>query len=99
MNKIYLLTDVLWQSAPMRIGNHEWIVVVFDDYRYGACTQYCFRGPRSPSYLPEEVFVPADRFWPGYNGNDSNGGMPATLRRLYANNQPTIKQMLAEGAQ
>jgi hypothetical protein len=95
---VFLLENsTVWHSEPMRIGKHDWIIVVFNHDRYGRCTEYCFRGPRAPSYLPETTFVPADQFWPTYNGDHCDGGMPKSLQRLYDRNKATICRLLAEG--
>lgn len=88
---------IVYRSPPMRIGKHDWIVVVEVNPRYGLCTEYWFRGPKAPYYMPEEVFVPANRFWNGYDGNHHSGGMPKTLRRLYDRNKQDIRRAMAEG--
>jgi hypothetical protein len=96
--RIHCVDRVVWCSQPMRLGRHEWIVCVHDYPLFNCrCTVYCFRGPRSPSYLPEDVFVPADGFWSGHDGDKSDGGMPRGIRRLWERNRADIDRVIAAG--
>ena len=37
----------VWASKPMKIGKHEWRVLVYQNKLFGRCTHYEFRGPRA----------------------------------------------------
>lgn len=95
------MDPAVWHSEPMRIGQHDWIIVLFDHEYYGLCSEYCFRGPRAPDHVRPGCYVPADRYWPTYDNGDENGGMPATLRTLYARHKQAMADFRAawEGGQ
>ena len=57
----------IWESPPMRIGKHDWIVAVFEHAMYGRCTRYCFCGPKVPGWYADGVYLP-DQDWPTYDG-------------------------------
>ena len=84
----------IWESPPMRIGKHDWIVAVFEHAIYGRCTRYCFCGPKVPGWYADGVYLP-DQDWPTYDGNHSDGGMPRTLCRLWKRHETEIGSLLA----
>lgn len=86
----------LWASAPMRVGRHEWRIIVFNDDRYGPCTQYEFRGPNTPHWKLETSWSKASSHWPGYNGDHCHGGMPKSISRLYYGNREEIKELIPD---
>ena len=88
----------IWESPPMRIGKHDWIVAVFKHSIYGRCTRYCFCGPKVPYHLADGVYC-VDRDWPSYNGNGSDGGLPRTLRRLWDRHKSEIEPLLKGATQ
>lgn len=83
-----------WASLPMKIGKHEWRVVVFAHEMYGPCTQYEFRGPKAPWWKSEKAWSDASRHWRGYDGNHCYSGMPKGLTRLYEANKGKIAELI-----
>ena len=78
-----------YESNPVKIGKHEWRVIVFTHPCYGRCTEYQFRRTNT-DYWHE------DKRWPGYNGNDGTyAGCPKTLaQKVYYPNKPAIDAAL-----
>ena len=85
---------LVWASEPMRIGKHEWRIVVFTHDSYGPVTQYEFRGPRAPFWAAESRWNAAERHWRGCDGNHASGGMPKSLAKLFNVNESTIRQLI-----
>ena len=83
-------------SNPMKIGKHEWRVLVTDLYLGGRCTRYEWR---TPSYTlggythPASVWC-SDQDWPTYDTNDTYHGLPRSLDRLYRTNEAEIRAHL-----
>lgn len=82
--------ETIYATAPRRIGVHEWACVVYRHAAYGMCTDYVWRRVDQN----RGAFRRADD-WPTYDGNDSDSGMPRTLRKLYAENVDAIRIALS----
>lgn len=78
-----------FESAPVKIGDHEWRVVVKDSGFYGRVTEYQYR------YAGAERWRP-DTEWPTYNSNDGMyAGCPKSLAtRVYRANKLAIDAAL-----
>jgi hypothetical protein len=74
---------IIFASKPMRIGEHEWRIVVFRHNDHGTITSYEFRGPAAPPFRQEWDWCNAQRHWPTWNGNLRYSGMPKSLSKLY----------------
>jgi hypothetical protein len=80
---------LVWASPAMRIGEHDWRIIVYAHDRYHRCTQYEFRGPKSPRDRHGRWTV--DERWPTYNDHDGEyAGCPRTLRRLWDRHNAAI---------
>jgi hypothetical protein len=76
------------ESAPFRIGNHEWRVVIRDSAFSRRCTSYQWRSI-GDGWADQ-------RDWPGYNFNDGcYGGLPKALRQLYEREKAALYAVLA----
>ena len=78
----------LFESTPMKIGKHEWRVVVMPSRYSGNCTEYQFRRIGSEYWKSQYD-------WPGYNINDGTwGGLPHSLRKLHDRHKAELKAWL-----
>lgn len=85
---------LLWSSEPMRIGRHDWRLIVFEHDRYGRCTRYEFRGPAAVHSNSDGSAWSSERKWPSWDGNHSDGGMPKTLRALFDRNEAKVRELI-----
>ena len=88
----------LYESPSMRIGKHDWRVIVKPFYLGGNCTEYQWR-PANLHGLPDELHARREPWrsgeeWPGYNFNDTYLGLPRTLRTLYDREKPQLDRHL-----
>ena len=85
---------VYFVAEPMRIGKHEWTVIVHTG-RFGRCTLYLWRPFPEPWDFPgaAERWRPHTE-WPSYNGDHCDGGMPKSLRKLYEANKVALDEHL-----
>ena len=67
---------VVVRSSPITIGKHEWRLLVFWHETYGFCTEYEWRRDTSGPFR-------SCHDWPTHNGDDTHGGMPKGIQRLY----------------
>ena len=74
--------NISWASPPMRIGKHYWRVVVIPSAG-NFCNQYQWIGVH-------DTFWHVDTEWLTFDGNESNGGMPAGIKKLYYKNLAEI---------
>lgn len=81
--------NYLFESQPMKIGKHEWRVVVMPSrYRQGNCTEYQFRR------IGDNYWKPGYD-WPRYDINDGMYlGMPRSLVRLYDRHKSELEAWL-----
>jgi hypothetical protein len=81
--------NYLFESPPMKIGTHEWRVVVMpSQYSQGRCTEYQFRRTGDTYWKPQYD-------WPGYDINDGlYGGMPRSIVRLYERHKAELQAWL-----
>lgn len=79
----------LFESPPMKIGKHEWRVVVKpSSYYQGNCTEYQFRRIGATYWMPGSE-------WPRYDINDGMYlGMPRSLVRLYERHKAELRAWL-----
>ena len=95
----YYTQQALYISPPLVIGKHEWRCVVYRHSQYGACTDYHWRKIIPPSWQAD--FGPgrwaSQEDWPRYDTNDTYGGLPRSLRKLYLRHQTEIEAALARG--
>ena len=80
--------NYLFESPPMKIGKHEWRVVVMPSRYSGNCTEYQFRRIGECHWKPQQE-------WPDYDINDGMyGGMPRTITRLYERHKAKLQAWL-----
>jgi hypothetical protein len=95
----YYINLALYISPPIVIGKHEWCCVVYRHSEYGACTDYHWRKVIPPSWKatfgPERWSPQKD--WPHYDTNDTHGGLPRRLEKLYLRHRAEIEAALARG--
>jgi len=92
--------NTLFKSEPMKVGKHEWRLIVYDHPHYERCTDYEWR----PTYIDLDVlgYIPPDPWqsmkeWPRYNFNDGmHAGCPKSLVKLYRKHKPIVDKLLAE---
>ena len=93
------VSDLLFFSPPMLIGQHEWIVAVYrgrdyDDEEVRYC-DYAWRQAYNP-FNDWNPWMNAKK-WPKYDFNDGTyGGLPKTLQKLYARHKPAIERAIGE---
>jgi hypothetical protein len=95
----YYMNLALYISPPMAIGKHEWCCVVYRHSQYGACTDYHWRKLYRESWvqgLPRDRWRPQEE-WPRYATNDTYGGLPRSLEKLYLRHRQEIEGALARG--
>lgn len=85
----------IYATPPMKIGKHEWRCLVYQNKHYGRCTHYEFRGPNAPYDRPAWAWNCAQTYWPTYDGDRHDGGLPAGIRRLYERHERNIRAALA----
>lgn len=87
-------------TPPMRIGRTWWRCVVFSHATYGRCTEYQWIRDDPSGFYHGDCWRAGNQ-WPSYerNHNNSNGGLPAGLSRLYARYRQQIQAALEGGAQ
>jgi hypothetical protein len=91
--------EILYESAPLRIGKHEWRVIVQpSSYGRNNVTEYQWRPLPTPG-LPEAWRQPEfwrhEEDWPGYNINDGMYlGLPKSLRTLYDREKAALDRHL-----
>lgn len=95
----YYMNLALYISPPMIIGKHEWCCVVYRHAKYGACTEYHWRKLYPQSWAQG---LPPDRWrsqenWPRHDTNDTYGGLPRSLQKLYLRHRQEIEAALARG--
>lgn len=79
---------IYYTTQAMKIGKHEWRMVVKDHYLGGRCTSFQF-------VRQNEFYWSDGREWPSYNINDGMYlGLPKSLRRLYNAHKDEINQAL-----
>lgn len=80
---------VFFETEPVKIGNHQWKLVVLEDEYYGPVTQFQFRsGDAGAPWCSE-------RKWPTWDGNLANAGMPESLGpRLFQPYEKLVKEAL-----
>ena len=83
---------VLYETPIIRIGKHDWKLQVYQHPIYGNCTRYLWQRmiTRDP-----KVWI-AECEWPTYDGNETHGGLPRTLAKLYARYKQEIENALDE---
>jgi hypothetical protein len=86
---------VYFASEPMKVGKHEWRVLVYESEYHGRCTQYEWRIIDPPWQLGCHGHDWRDHArWPTYDGNKGYSGLPKTLQKLYVQNMVAIKATL-----
>jgi hypothetical protein len=91
------IKPLVWASAPMRFGKHEWRVVVVLD----ACQRRVISYEWRP--LPHPLDCALDRqwrdapSWPRYRHAHGEGRLPVSVRRLYDHHALRISAMLQRG--
>ena len=90
------MIGVIYRSAPRRIGEHEWRILVLpnpyrdqrkDGYRW--VVDYEWRRP------PDTYWRDA-RSWPRYDWNRTDSGLPKSLRKLHADTATERAEAIAE---
>lgn len=82
--------SVYLETEPVKIGSHQWRLVVLENACYGPVTQFQFRRNDAESQWGTE------RQWPTWNGNDTNCGLPPSLgEKIYQPHKALIEQALA----
>ncbi|WP_244832479.1 hypothetical protein [Caballeronia sp. TF1N1] len=72
-------------SCPMKIGQHEWRLIIRDFYisgRVKACTEYEWRKDGGPWRNAKD--------WPTYDSNDTYNGLPRSLQKLFDANKAAV---------
>jgi len=90
---------VLYQSAPRKIGKHEWRVTVYRSLYHDnrAMLGYEWRREYTPALGGE--WWRRDTDWPRYNHNDGQfAGLPKTLAKLYQDEHPKFARHLQRAA-
>lgn len=91
-----------YESPPMRIGDHDWRIVVMPSrFPQGAplVTEYQFRRAIPfGSNIASERWIP-DRDWPTYDSdNGVTAGLPVSLRRLFDREKAEVYRALGKPA-
>jgi len=76
--------EIVWDSAPMRIGKHYWRVTLKPSSYGKYSTMFQWFGAW-------DSFWHDDTSWPTFDGNESNGGMPDGIKTLWKKNEAAIK--------
>lgn len=78
-----------YASPSMRIGKHEWRMIVVPAGRYpGTASGYQFRPIGETAWRSEAE-------WPGYDRDDgAHGGMPKRLATLYRRHRANVMAAL-----
>lgn len=85
-----------FESAPVRIGKHEWRIVVKSGWPgrepWRRLTEYQWRRAGSSAWHPETA-------WPTYNADDGTyAGCPKSLcGKVWAPNQTAVKNAIEAG--
>ena len=93
-----LAGDILWRSAPRRIGKHEWRVTVYRLASGRAVLGYEWR--RAAETISGYTFPPNPRWrrdvdWPKYDRHDGqHAGLPRTLLKLYQEHRADLSRHL-----
>lgn len=97
-----LAGDILWRSAPRRIGKHEWRVTVYRLASGRAVLGYEWR--RAAETISGFAFPPGPRWqrdvdWPKYDRHDGQyAGLPRTLLKLYQEHRADLSRHLRRPA-
>ena len=86
--------ESIWQSAPRRIGKHDWRVIIWESTHHGRCTSFEFRElpiVYSDGTQQQRMWFDED-WWPNYKRGD---GLPRSLKGLYQKNRDEIEAVLA----
>ena len=91
--------DAVFRSDPMRIGKHDWRVVVTPGFMGRRCIEYEWRRRAETicghTFEAEPYWTEASQ-WPRYNPHDGqHAGLPKTLAKLYAANVDAIQRARA----
>lgn len=97
-----LAGDILWRSAPRRIGKHEWRVTVYRLASGRAVLGYEWR--RAAETISGFAYPPSPRWqrdvdWPKYDRQDGHyAGLPRTLLKLYQKHRADLSTHLRRPA-
>jgi hypothetical protein len=74
----------IYKSKPIKIGKHEWRVIVTPFYLGGNCLEYQWRPAATDGTASNSRdYWRCSKDWPRWNGNDTHCGLPKTLKMLY----------------
>jgi hypothetical protein len=94
----FLENEIIYSTPVVKIGKHEWRMIVYPTIYYGNCTMYQFRGIIELS----DGIIFRDKWenetnWPKYDSdNGATAGLPKTLSRLYYRYEKEIEKALGE---
>ena len=85
--------QIHYATNPVKIGKHQWRLVVFSNSVHGRCTAHQFRQSETDAWRDYHE-------WPSYNFNDGCfAGLPRSLANKWLNLMGEIKAALRGGEQ
>jgi hypothetical protein len=91
------MSNVL-ETAPVKIGKHEWRAIVYAHPSYGNCSDYEWRTPAQLG-LPASTWQ-SSKEWPRYDSdNGATAGLPKSIRsKVYSPNAAAINSLCEKAA-
>jgi hypothetical protein len=94
--------STVWTSQPTVIGRHEWRLTLIDFInllgRKDKCIGYEWRKiPNSPTGVVAEAEWQDVERWPTFDINDTDEGLPRSLRRLYEQHEGAVRAWCDKG--
>ena len=88
--------STVWTSQPTVIGRHEWRLTLIDFInllgRKDKCIGYEWRKiPNIPTGVVAEAEWQDVERWPTFDINDTDEGLPRSLRRLYEQHEGAVR--------